>query len=393
MRPAIVQIASWIFWLSVFETAYSYALYPALLRLLSRLFGKTTAIALTDDGLPTVAIVMPVYNEEKIIAEKLRNIFSLDYPAKKLSVWLGSDRSTDRTEEIARSFSDPRVNLPIHLWVAPERCGKARVLNALAPQVDAEVLVFTDADVMLEPESVKLLARHFTDQAVGGVGGRATLLQSKALENPEEAAYLAFEAAQKKMEAALHSTISAFGSFYAIRKKLFVPFHPHTYSNDDVLMSMNIIRQGYRMLFDYDAVSCEKMSRKVGKEFKRRIRIGAGDFQAFFWLLDFLNPKYGWPWFCYVSHKVSRWFSPFFMAGAALTCGLLAFGSASVLYKTLFIAGALFIGSGLLYKAVPLRFPRRVFYFLAMNIALILGFFRFLGGIRSAVWSRTERQV
>jgi hypothetical protein len=172
-----------------------------------------------------------------------------------------------------------------------------------------------------------------------------------------------------------------------------VPFHPHTYSNDDVLMPMNIIRQGYRMLFDYDAVSCEKMSRQVGKEFKRRIRIGAGNFQAFFWLLDFLNPAYGWPWFCFVSHKVSRWFSPFFMAGAALACGLLALSTASVLYKTLFIAGALFIGSGLLYKAVPLGFPRKVFYFLAMNAALIAGFFRFLGGIRSAVWSRTEHQA
>ena len=387
MRPAIMHIAAWIFWLSVFEVAYSYALYPALLRLLSRLFGKTPAPA--DENLPSVAVVMPVYNEEKIIVDKLRNIFSLNYPAGRLSVWIGSDRSTDRTGEVVSSLGDQRV----HLWVAPERCGKAQVLNALVPQVDAEVLVFTDADVMLDPESVRLLARHFADPTVGGAGGRATLLQTKELENPEETAYLAFEAGQKKMEASLHSTISAFGSFYAIRKKLFVPFHPHTYSNDDVLMPMNIIRQGYRMQFDYDAVSCEKMSRQVGKEFTRRIRIGAGNFQAFFWLLDFLNPLYGWPWFCYVSHKVSRWFSPFFMAGGALTCGLLAFGSASVLYKTTFIAGALFIGSGLLYKAVPLRFPRRVFYFCAMNAALVAGFFRFLAGIRSAVWSRTERQL
>jgi cellulose synthase/poly-beta-1,6-N-acetylglucosamine synthase-like glycosyltransferase len=395
MRPAIIQLASWIFWISVLEVAYSYALYPVLLRLFSRLFGKTPAPA--DDGLPDVAVVIPVYNEENIVADKITNIFSLNYPAQKLSVWIGSDRSTDRTEEVVRSLGDPRVNPQfhqrIHLWVAPERCGKARVLNALAPQVEAEVLVFTDADVMLDPESVRLLARHFADPAIGGVGGRATLLQTETLENPEEVAYLAFEAAQKKMEAALHSTISAFGSFYAIRKKLFVPFHPHTYSNDDVLMPMNIIRQGYRMLFDYDAVSREKMSRQVGKEFKRRIRIGAGNFQAFFWLLDFLNPKYGWPWFCYVSHKVSRWFSPFFMAGAALTCGFLALGTASMLYKTLFAAGVLFTGAGLLYKAIPLRFPRKVFYFLAMNTALILGFFRFLGGIRSAVWSRTERQV
>jgi cellulose synthase/poly-beta-1,6-N-acetylglucosamine synthase-like glycosyltransferase len=387
MRIWIPYLAVWIFWLSVLEVAYTYTLYPALLRLFSRLFGRTPAPSGGD--LPSVAVVMPVYNEEKIIADKLRNIFAVNYPPEKLSVWIGSDRSDDRTEEIVRSYNDPRV----HLWVAPERCGKARILNALVPRVEAEMLVFTDADIMLEPESIRLLARHFADPAVGGVGGRATLLQTETLENPEEVAYLAFEAAQKKMESALHSTISAFGSFYAIRKNLFVPFHPHTYSNDDVLMPMNIIRQGRRMLFEYEAVSREKMANRVGKVFKRRIRIGAGNFQAFFWLLDFLNPKYGWPWFCYVSHKVSRWFSPLFIACAAMTCGLLAFGSATILYKILFAAGTLFIVSGLLYRIVPLKFPRTIFYFLAMNAALALGFVRFLGGIRSAVWSRTERQA
>jgi cellulose synthase/poly-beta-1,6-N-acetylglucosamine synthase-like glycosyltransferase len=387
MRTGIQCLAALIFWISVLEVAYSYALYPALLRLFSRLFGRAPAPSGGD--LPSVAVVMPVYNEEKIIADKLRNVFALNYPAHKLSAWIGSDRSDDRTEEIVRSYNDPRV----HLWVAPERCGKARILNALVPQVNAEVLVFTDADIMLEPESICLLARHFADPAVGGVGGRATLMQTETLENPEEVAYLAFEAAQKKRESALHSTISAFGSFYAIRKNLFVPFHPHTYSNDDVLMPMNIIRQGRRMLFEYDAVSREKMFSLVGKVFKRRIRIGAGNFQAFFWLLDFLNPKYGWPWFCYVSHKVSRWFSPLFIACAAVTCGLLAFVSAALLYKILFAAGALFTVSGLLHRIVPLKFSRKIFYFLAMNAALALGFFRFLGGIRSAVWSRTERQA
>jgi len=398
MSSTITSIAAWIFWISVFEIIYSYVLYPVLLRLLSGWFGRppcrwgldrsgVAAVSSDTEGLPTVAIVMPVYNEENIIAIKLQNIFSLNYPARKLSVWIGSDCSTDRTEEIVRSLRDPRI----HVWAAPYRCGKTQILNALVPQVEAEVLVFTDADVMLDSESVRSLARHFADPKIGGVGGRATLRQTMGFENSEEVAYLSFEAAQKKMESSLHSTISAFGSFYAIRKKLFVPFHPHTYSNDDVLMPMNIIRQGYRMLFEFDAVSYEKMSRQVGKEFKRRIRIGAGNFQAFFWLLDFLNPGYGWPWFCYVSHKVSRWFSPMFMIIAAATCGLLAAGTTALLYKILFIAGTLFITSGLLYKIIPMNFSRSVFYFLAMNVALVLGFFRFLIGIRSAVWSRTER--
>jgi cellulose synthase/poly-beta-1,6-N-acetylglucosamine synthase-like glycosyltransferase len=387
MSLSIVSITAAVFWMSVFEILYSYMLYPVLLRTLSRRFGRPTAAS--DSYTPSVAIVMPVYNEEKIIEKKIRNIFDLKYPAAKLSVWIGSDCSTDRTEEIVRSFRDPRI----HIWVAPRRIGKALVLNTLLPQVEAEVVVLTDADVMLDPESVGALSRHYADPEVGGVGGSVVFLWSNGVERTEETAYLSFEAAQKKMESALHSTISAFGSFYSIRKRLFVPFHQHTYSNDDVMMPMNIIRQGYRMYFEPAAISYEEARPEMKMEFRRRIRIGAGNFQAFFWLLDFLNPKYGWPWFCYSSHKVSRWFSPLFLCIATLSCGLLAFDAAGPHYKLLFIAGVLFVASGLLYKFIPLNFPRKAFYFLAMNTALVLGFMRFLGGIRSAVWSRTERSA
>ena len=198
---------------------------------------------------------------------------------------------------------------------------------------------------------------------------------------------------QKNRESLLHSSISAFGPFYAIRRKLFVPFHPHTYSNDDVLMPMNIIRQGYRMYFEPAAVAFEDAVPDVRTEFKRRIRIGAGNFQAFFWLLDFLNPACGWPWFCYVSHKVSRWFSPMFMCLAAVCCGTLSINGGPFIYTLFFVSGLLFVSAGLLHKLIPLPLARRVFYFLAMNLALIFGFFRFCAGIRSAVWSHTERPM
>jgi cellulose synthase/poly-beta-1,6-N-acetylglucosamine synthase-like glycosyltransferase len=314
------------------------------------------------------------------------NVFSLNYPYEKLSLWIGSDCSTDRTEEIIRGSADPRI----HLWVAPQRGGKAVILNALVPMVDAEVVVFTDADIMLDPESVRMLARHFADPEVGGVGG---LILQPPLDpgGSEESSYLRFEAAQKRMEAALHSIISAFGAFYSIRASLFVKFNPRTYSNDDVLMPMNVVRQGYRMYFEQAALSYEKPRPGLKTEFQRRVRIGAGNFQAFFWLLDFLNPAYGWPWFCYVSHKVSRWFSPLFICAAAMACGALALGTPTLIYKILFACGSLFVASGLLYKIIPFKLPRRAFYFMAMNAALIAGFFRFAGGIRSAVWSRTER--
>lgn len=385
MNSEAISIIVWIYWLSLLEISYSYIIYPVLLRLFAWKCGKLPTTS--DSFEPSVAIVMPVYNEEKVIAEKITNLFALNYPAGKLSIWIGSDRSTDGTEDVVRTIKDPRV----HLWVAPRRSGKTGVLNQLVPQISADVLVFTDADILFDKDSIRALTRHFADNGVGGVGG-VTLQQSPDARQTEELVYRHFEVMQKRMESMLHSTISAFGSFYAIRKSLFVPFHEHTYSNDDVIMPMNIIRQGYRMYFDETAVSYEAHNQNVGLEFKRRIRIGAGNFQAFFWLLDFLNPLKGWPWFCYVSHKVSRWFSPMFLFTAIVSCGILAWFDASAVYKMMFVIGGIFAVSSFFFKVIPLPIMRHIFYFLAMNVALGLGFVKFLRGIRTAVWLRTERQ-
>lgn len=386
MNAAVQTAIAVVFWCSAFELAYSYLMYPALLWFLAWRFGRPSKGA--QDHEPSVAVVIAVYNEEKVIAEKLRTIFAVDYPPEKLSVWIGSDCSTDTTEAIVRNSKDPRI----HLWVAPERSGKTGVLNQLIPQVDAEILVLTDADIMFEKDCIRELMKHFIDPEVGGVGGLTRHRFANENLMDEESLYRRFESQQKTWESRLHSTISAFGPFYAIRKKLFVPFHRHTYSNDDVLMPMNIIRQGYRMYFDANAVSYEEQNQGVGIEFKRRVRIGAGNFQAFFWLLDFLNPLKGWPWFCYVSHKVTRWFSPLFLLTAILSCGFLAKFDTAVIYKMIFVTGSIFAVSSVFFKFIPLPVMRHIFYFLAMNVALGLGFMKFLRGIKTAAWSRTERQ-
>ena len=385
--PEIILIV--IFWLSVFEVAYSYLLYPQLLRFLAKRCGRSSVP--DDNYFPSVAVIIPVHNEEKIIAEKLRNIFSSDYPTDKLTTWVGSDCSTDRTEEIAGQFGDPRVKV----WRSPERCGKAGILNRVIPLADAEIVLLTDADIMLEPDSIRKLVRYFADPQIGGVGG-ITLQRSAdpvggGPAKNEETFYRGYEAGQKTLESRLHSTISAFGSFYAIRKSLFVPLHQNAYSNDDVMTPMNIIRQGYRMYFEPAAISYEAIIPAMSVEFKRRVRIGAGNFQAFFRLADFLNPARGWPFFCYVSHKVTRWFSPIFILLSAACCAVLSYISTGLFYRGLLVLGIISVAGGLLHKIIPFRTAHHFYYFMAMNLALIVGFFRFLFGIRSATWSRTVR--
>jgi cellulose synthase/poly-beta-1,6-N-acetylglucosamine synthase-like glycosyltransferase len=374
-----------LFWLSLFLLVYSYALYPVLLSFFARMFGRP---ARTDEAFfPSVGVVVPVYNEEAVVRQKVENILAMDYPAGKLGVWVGSDCSTDATHGIVKGMSNPRV----HLWIADNRGGKTEVINRLAPQVDAEVLLFTDANTMHRPDSLKKMVRWYADPAVGGVGGHIDHVHARR--EIEEVLYRSFESRQKGLESRLHSTISAFGGFYSVRRELFVPIQYNAYSNDDVLIPMNVIRRGYRMIFDAGALSEEETTENIRHEFSRRVRIGAGNFQAFFWLLDFLNPLKGWPWFCYVSHKVTRWFSPFFILLAIVSGFLLVCAHGPLVYHGLFYAGCAAIAFALSYLVFPMPFVRPLYYFISMNAALFVGLFRFLGGIRSAAWSRTERKV
>jgi cellulose synthase/poly-beta-1,6-N-acetylglucosamine synthase-like glycosyltransferase len=374
-----------VFWAALFGLVYSYLLYPVLLSVCARLFAKPPLTDLTHQ--PHVAVVVPVYNEQAVIRQKIENLLAVDYPPEKLTIWIGSDNSTDATHDIVGEMKNPRVRL----WVAPVRGGKTEVINKLAPTIEADVLMFTDANTMHREDSVRNMMKFYADPMVGGVGGH---IDHKYHNREfEEVLYRSFESRQKVLESRLHSTISAFGGFYSVRKDVFRTIQHNAYSNDDVIIPMNVIRQGYRMIFTPDAVSSEDMTENVKHEFSRRVRIGAGNFQAFFWLLDFLNPLRGWPWFCYVSHKVCRWFSPLLMVLGFFCCGLIAFGYDATVYRFLFGCAAGIIILGLSYLVLPLRPVKPVFYFLSMNTALILGLFRYLSGIRSAAWSSTERKL
>jgi cellulose synthase/poly-beta-1,6-N-acetylglucosamine synthase-like glycosyltransferase len=364
---------------------YSYGFYPVLLPLLGRLFGRKASV--DESFLPTIGVVIPVYNEELVIERKLQNIFALDYPADRISVWIGSDQSTDSTDSLVQQFGDSRV----HLWRAPTRMGKSGIVNELTPQVNAEIVLLTDANTMHRPDSLRKLVRNFGDPRVGAAAGNIEHVSADSGEI-EERLYRSFETAQKYNESLLHSSISAFGGFYAIRKRLFKPIPPNAYSNDDVLIPMGIVRQGFRVIFDPEAVSEEDVSGDAKMEFWRRVRIGAGNFQAFFWLLDFLSPFRGWPWFCYVSHKVTRWFSPLFILAGYIAAGMVAYAYPRSLLPYLFAAAVLLPVAGLFHRSIGLRFLRPVFYFFTMNTALLLGFGRYLGGIRSGAWVRTERK-
>lgn len=369
----------------IFLVLYSYLIYPVFLFFLSRIFHKKAVF--DEQYCPSVGVVVPVYNEEKVIVKKIDNLLSLDYPADKLSVWVGSDCSTDKTDELVSNIKDHRV----HVWIAPKRGGKTEILNNVVPRVDAEVVFLTDANTLHHTDCLRKMAGFYADEKVGAVAGRVQYI-TKGSKEFAEIVYRSFEVWQKEHESRLHSSISAFGGFYTIRKSLFRPIPFNAYSNDDVLIPMNVIRQGRRVIFTRQALSEEDITGSIKSEFSRRIRIGAGNFQVFFWLLDFLNPLKGWPAFCFVSHKAIRFFSSIFLTFSYILLGILSIITPLYVYRLLFGMGSLFIILACTYILIRLKIIRPFYYFLVMNVALLLGFFRYMGGIKSAAWQRTDRE-
>lgn len=344
-----------------------------------------------DGKWPTVAILVPAYNEEKVIAAKIENCLALNYEQGKLEILVGSDGSTDRTNEIVKGYSDPRIKL-IEL---SGRNGKTGVLNKLVEQTGAEILVTTDANVMLDSDSMMNLIRHFADPSVGVVNGGKYIVIPKGAEALQgEVIYGSYENSLRTHESEVGGMSGALGSLMAVKRELYHPY-PKGSTNDDTVPSLWAALIGLRQVHDPEAKAFEESGHNISEEFQRRKRIGAGNFQTLFRYSQVLQPKYGLVAYSFASHKVLRWIFPFLMLLALLSNLILI---NDPIYRLLFICqllGYTLAILGWLFDCMRLRVPiiSSIYHFVAMNFALFLGFFVYLRGIKSAAWERTAREV
>jgi cellulose synthase/poly-beta-1,6-N-acetylglucosamine synthase-like glycosyltransferase len=370
-----------LFWISTGTVLYSYVLYPVLLAIAPRRREQSRPDVAEW---PTISILLSVYNEEKHIAARIENLLALEYPADKIEILIGSDGSTDNTDNIVRSYNDTRIRY--HLLTP--RGGKPRVLNFLATQAQHALLVFTDANTMFERDALRKLAQHFHDPRVGGVCGYTALYGERL--SATEGPYWRLENFLKQRESDLDSCLGANGPIYAIRRTLWPRIPDNTFI-DDFVIAMRVREQGFRVLYDREAVATEELAPTVGHEMTRRIRIGAGDFQSLFLCWRSLLPWRGAYVWSFWSHKVLRWFGPFFMLAAlAASVMLLAQPFYAVClglqlaFYVLAIAGAVLPRQKFFFFTVP-------HYFVTINLAVLFGFFRFITGTQRAAWKRTAR--
>lgn len=390
------------FWLSVFLLVYSYFLYPLLLKWLVKNKGVNAVVYDKEEDLPFVSVLMSIYNEEAVIAEKLESLLKLNYPEGKIIIYAGSDCSSDRSNEILREYAEKYPG--ISFFPFEERNGKPGVINRLAleaakirPKGSNHIFLITDANVILTSNVLKSLARHYKNEKIVIVD--ANMVHVGMMDegiSKSENYYISSEVALKNREARMWGMIAGpFGGCYALRSDWFCEV-PSNFLVDDFYIGMRVLEKDGLIINDLEAVCYEAVSHELKEEFRRKARISAGNFQNLVTFPHLWWPPVRLPAFILFSHKILRWFGPFFMLLIIFCSGVLAWAG-FYLYQLIFFALVLGIFSVLSLDKILNKLGINIFllrsirYFLMMNVALFMGFINFLKGIKHNAWEPPKR--
>ena len=392
----ILTIINFIFWFSFALIFYSYVGYGILIWILVRikkLWKKPAPFIMDEDSLPQVALVVAAYNEEDFIERKIANSLELDYPEHKLELVFITDGSNDLTPDIIRKFNK------IKLLHQPERRGKVAAMNRAIHQVQAPIVVFCDANTLLNKECIRNIVRHYADPKVGGVAGEKRIWQNTAdaAAAAGEGLYWKYEGALKKLDSDLYTTVGAAGELFSVRRELFESA-PEGTIIEDFVQSLKLCVNGYVLRYEPDAYAAEAPSASIKEEMKRKVRICAGAFQAMVLLKDLFNVfKYPIVSFQFISHRILRWtLCPVALITLLITnIIIVAIAPSPFFTLVLILQGAFYVTgiTGWIFasKNIRLKAVYVPFYFLFMNISVFIGFNRFIRNKQTVLWEKAAR--
>ena len=387
-----------IFWLCltiVFYTYIGYGLVLYLLVALKRLLkGRKQTPVVTDDELPQITLMICAYNEEDIIREKMKNIRQLDYPREKLCIMWVTDGSNDHSNELLSEYPE------VTLVYSPERRGKAAAIQHGLSENKSPFVVFTDANTMLNTSSIRTIAQLFLDNKVGCVSGEkrveARVEGETAAEG--EGLYWKYESTLKRWDSELYSAMGAAGELFAIRMSIYREA-PSNALLDDFMMSMLILKDGYRIAYTSEAYATEYGSADMAEESKRKRRIAAGGLQSSWWLRGLMNPlSHPIIAFQFISHRVLRWsITPFCMLALLLTNMMLTVLTTDCIFYIIMALQALFYAAAIGGWLVAKQGLRNIkllhvpYYFLFMNINVFRGIAYLRTHRHSGTWEKAKR--
>ncbi len=378
-----------VIYTSIFLFLYNYLFYPVFIISLSRWFKKDTRVKMLEDNeLPAVSFIIAAYNEEKVIAKKIENTLAIDYPKDIFQIIVVSDGSSDDTNKIVSGYSEQSV-IGLH---EDERKGKSAALNRGVELSTGEIIIFSDANNDFSRDSVKELVKHFSDKNIGAVTGAKHIYGSSDRQSSKgDGLYWKYESKIKQAESDLGSITGAEGEILAIRKSLFKPIDVNLI-NDDAAITFSVIKSGHRIIYEKNAKAFEEASKDLIDDFNVKVRMAAGAFQTLTIEKKYIFPPKNWFSFTFISHKVLRWFAPYFLLLMFFLpilklerIDMLMFFVLQVIFYVISLYAWLNRDkklNTLLY--VPM-------YFTVMNLALLRGGIRFLSKNTQSIWKKAER--
>lgn len=371
------------FWISLCGVVYAYFGYPAVLVVAARLARARNNSRFPEDALPSISIVIPAHNEAAVIGAKLENTLALPYPGAA-EIIVVSDGSSDGTEDIILSHSEDERLVYVGL---SERKGKANALNQGVSRATGDIVVFSDASIILDERALVEIVQPFADPAVGCVSG-----EDKIAGSDGEGLYGRYELFLRRMESRLGSIVGASGSFYAQRREL-VQVFPEGVA-PDFLSVLNTVKSGKRAVSSQDAIGHMTSVSDSANEFKRKVRTLIRGMTALFREAELLNP-FRYPLFAFflLSHKVMRWLVPLFLL---VVLGTNFFLLDKTIYQLSLVAQVVFYGTAtlaMLSGEIAGRFTiaRVAEYFCVANGAILVAWVRYLSGARQEIWGPTKR--
>ncbi len=376
-----------IFWIFVILVILPYLGYPLMLAMLT--FVRNSRKDFRDGELDYKAItfIVPVYNEDRVIRQKISNILDMEYPTDKIEILVVLDGCTDNTINIVNGFNSKLIKV----FEQNPRKGKIAALNKAVELARSEILVFSDANSLYDKNALKELVIHFEKDDIGCVCGKLKYICSEgtSVESGENI-YWKYEEYLKERESILGSLLVANGSIYAMRRSLYSEIDSDI--ADDFVNPMRVYNAGYKIIYEPKAIAREKVSSNMKDQFKQKVRIIVQGWKATFRIPDLIfwsGYIRTWQFLC---HKLLRWLTPFFMIAIfILNLFLIGDNIYEILFVfQLFVYVFAVIGLVLGQKHKITKIFYVPFYFCLINVAAFMAFLRFLIGFKTDVWEKSE---
>lgn len=383
----------YVFWISIAIVFYTFLGYGLVISLLASFSKKAAVPFFQDSELPEVTLLIAAYNEADILDAKIQNALALDYPTTKLHIQVVTDGSSDDSGQVLAKYSQVTVH---H---SAERKGKIAAVNRVMPLIKTDFTVFCDANVLLNSQAIRELVKHFRRPEVAAVSGEKVVLSQEAdtASAAGEGFYWKYESFLKRKDAEWNTLVGSAGELFAIRTGLYAAPDTNTLIEDFVL-TVKLATQGHVVAYEPNAIASETASANVEEEYKRKVRISAGGIQAIGLLPQAMQFwKHPGLTFQYISHRVLRWtLMPLALILILISNVFLAIESD--FFAWVLVAQAVFYGLGLIgylrrNSSIKLKAFHLPFYFVFMQVCVIMGWIKFARGKQQVTWEKSKRMA